>query len=179
MRASLANCEYSAALCRGLIEASEQSPDAAYAAADETPYSAALCRGLIEAFDPGRGGCPGLMGRIPRLYAAASLKQHSFLIVVNTRIPRLYAAASLHEHPYRHRIPRLYAAASLKLRSPLGQLLARRRCERIPRLYAAASLKPVTAGSTYAHRLTRRIPRLYAAASLKRARRQGGTCHRR
>ena len=37
-------------------------------------FSAALCRGLIEA-DPG-GGAPGCRGRgFPRLYAAASLKQ--------------------------------------------------------------------------------------------------------
>ena len=62
---------YSAALCRGLIEASSAS---ASASAVFTAYSAALCRGLIEA----RIAAPRHRERrasIPRLYAAASLKR--------------------------------------------------------------------------------------------------------
>ena len=61
---------YSAALCRGLIEA--RSPPR-IAAATPYGYSAALCRGLIEA----AGGSSARASRrsgIPRLYAAASLK---------------------------------------------------------------------------------------------------------
>ena len=63
--------------------------------------------------------------RIPRLYAAASLKHRPLrgdLAARRARIPRLYAAASLKRGAQlpRHdatwwRIPRLYAAASLKL----------------------------------------------------------------
>ena len=88
---------YSAALCRGLIEACltvSGSPRA-------NPYSAALCRGLIEA---GRCCCRrgGDPHRIPRLYAAASLKpgtRQRSRDGCARRIPRLYAAASLkHAH---------------------------------------------------------------------------------
>ena len=59
---------------------------------------------------------------IPRLYAAASLKQAIATVAAGASgsIPRLYAAASL-KHPEPPnlvlpfgRIPRLYAAASLK-----------------------------------------------------------------
>ena len=85
--------------------------------------------------------------RIPRLYAAASLK----LLFGEARaaggegIPRLYAAASLKPLPAclrprgSHRIPRLYAAASLKLPRDVQRPDLRPTC--IPRLYAAASLK--------------------------------------
>ena len=59
-------------------------------------YSAALCRGLIEAaaYSDAMGVVPA---GIPRLYAAASLKQEGFeaLLLRLGRIPRLYAAASL------------------------------------------------------------------------------------
>ena len=84
-------------------------------------YSAALCRGLIEA--TGRTSAwSSSRRRIPRLYAAASLK-HRGLVALE----RLADG-----------IPRLYAAASLKLSRPPA---ACRRTPRIPRLYAAASLK--------------------------------------
>ena len=84
-------------------------------------YSAALCRGLIEASISSAKPRSSLQ-RIPRLYAAASLK--------------LEDRALAHQHP--HRIPRLYAAASLKL---IFLANGFERQGRIPRLYAAASLK--------------------------------------
>ena len=61
---------YSAALCRGLIEASVLGT---VSFPFSTAYSAALCRGLIEAFRCRSCSLSG--GCIPRLYAAASLKQ--------------------------------------------------------------------------------------------------------
>ena len=108
---------FSAALCRGLIEAARCACSAApgtrcfprlYAAAslkqvvlrDEVLlpalFSAALCRGLIEA-----GSCAaprrGARACFPRLYAAASLKRAAPapVGVLAPRFPRLYAAASL------------------------------------------------------------------------------------
>ena len=87
---------FSAALCRGLIEARplrRRGNDRA------GRFSAALCRGLIEA---------------RRLHPSFPRPLHGF--------PRLYAAASLKQpaRGYRHGgraggFPRLYAAASLKL----------------------------------------------------------------
>ena len=84
-------------------------------------FSAALCRGLIEAGCDLEMAAPTPAG-FPRLYAAASLKRrrdrgpargsHGF--------PRLYAAASLKMVARKRvrqggvRFPRLYAAASLK-----------------------------------------------------------------
>ena len=61
----------SAALCRGLIEASDAliQPDE-----DLTLISAALCRGLIEALVRYGWQAPIVVG-FPRLYAAASLKR--------------------------------------------------------------------------------------------------------
>ena len=60
-------------------------------------FSAALCRGLIEAgFVPIPS--TSLPNRFPRLYAAASLKRHQHPFPDMTsglRFPRLYAAASL------------------------------------------------------------------------------------
>ena len=85
-------------------------------------YSAALCRGLIEATSPPTPEHDALR-RIPRLYAAASLKLPADVapLLHHLRIPRLYAAASLKrdDEPLLGRqlpecIPRLYAAASLK-----------------------------------------------------------------
>ena len=85
-------------------------------------FSAALCRGLIEA-DMRRGSRTGTSPSFPRLYAAASLKlnAHSRITVVSrTRFPRLYAAASLKLRDALTGLacslsfPRLYAAASLK-----------------------------------------------------------------
>ena len=61
---------FSAALCRGLIEATGSHADSIRA---KLPFSAALCRGLIEAGAPGRGSPRRACG-FPRLYAAASLK---------------------------------------------------------------------------------------------------------
>ena len=61
---------FSAALCRGLIEARPSSRPSS----KSTPaFSAALCRGLIEAYLIGRV-LGGELGGFPRLYAAASLK---------------------------------------------------------------------------------------------------------
>ena len=109
---------YSAALCRGLIEARVLWTPSHRGCAR---YSAALCRGLIEAC-----GCalPSSVSRccIPRLYAAASLKPQPRELVLGrtVRIPRLYAAASLKPRVEAQDtrgdrgIPRLYAAASLK-----------------------------------------------------------------
>ena len=181
---------YSAALCRGLIEASR----AVKSSSRRLRYSAALCRGLIEASGPPAWPMPSL-GSIPRLYAAASLKRADRRAGASrlASIPRLYAAASLkpdlgadgvrRESAYSaalcrglieapellracfsgpRRIPRLYAAASLKLqhREPPSAV-----DHGIPRLYAAASLKL----DVYVQRIpdAGRIPRLYAAASLK------------
>ena len=64
-----AETAFSAALCRGLIEAARQGGETE----TERSFSAALCRGLIEA---GRWCCEWRppRGRFPRLYAAASLK---------------------------------------------------------------------------------------------------------
>ena len=87
---------------------------------EETRFSAALCRGLIEARSPRHGAGPPR--RFPRLYAAASLKLRRVIERLNDhgRFPRLYAAASLkHGGPPAglgapSSFPRLYAAASLK-----------------------------------------------------------------
>ena len=59
-------------------------------------FSAALCRGLIEASARRESSTPGR--RFPRLYAAASLKRQELLQVglkLRQGFPRLYAAASL------------------------------------------------------------------------------------
>ena len=62
---------FSAALCRGFIEASEwECPDAWLM----REFSAALCRGFIEAASS-RQKPANLWRRFPRLYAAASLKR--------------------------------------------------------------------------------------------------------
>ena len=61
---------FSAALCRGLIEAWGVHSSAGEVA---RAFSAALCRGLIEA-ERGLSLTLPLMWRFPRLYAAASLK---------------------------------------------------------------------------------------------------------
>ena len=85
---------FSAALCRGLIEAAQLS---IWEKASKTGFSAALCRGLIEAHALTGGTDSAILG-FPRLYAAASLKQdrseaHRSAIIAG--FPRLYAAASL------------------------------------------------------------------------------------
>ena len=110
---------FSAALCRGLIEANTARHRCS---ARRGRFSAALCRGLIEAARPRRGPAPRA-GCFPRLYAAASLKRRS--------APDLAQPA--------HGFPRLYAAASLK-RTGWTRLIFAFGCS-FPRLYAAASLK--------------------------------------
>ena len=60
---------FSAALCRGLIEATMRG----LVTTGGSPFSAALCRGLIEATRR-NATCSSNPRRFPRLYAAASLK---------------------------------------------------------------------------------------------------------
>ena len=159
-------------------------------------FSAALCRGLIEASLGSRASADSV-ACFPRLYAAASLKRSARETIVDAtakRFPRLYAAASLklrHAPGLElaiHRFPRLYAAASLKL--VLEGIGLAHDGERFPRLYAAASLKqacrprPGRRPGLFSAALCRglieagpptgpscaalgRFPRLYAAASLK------------
>ena len=159
-------------------------------------FSAALCRGLIEAWQRAHGTGLAIRG-FPRLYAAASLKPGFALTghIAEIRFPRLYAAASLKPHTTvaaRLAIagfPRLYAAASLKLHRCahaaicvilFSAALCRGLIEapssprrpsasrwRFPRLYAAASLKPLMRIPDVV--VVGRFPRLYAAASLKHA----------
>ena len=85
--------KFSAALCRGLIEARRRwLPGTLH----RPMFSAALCRGLIEA-----GGCHRMRRwwswSFPRLYAAASLKllRDRTITAGCPCFPRLYAAASL------------------------------------------------------------------------------------
>ena len=84
---------FSAALCRGLIEALESH----VRRSGRNSFSAALCRGLIEARRRAKTSSTASR-RFPRLYAAASLK-HIRRVNPYTglqgRFPRLYAAASL------------------------------------------------------------------------------------
>ena len=159
---------FSAALCRGLIEASSTWRRwGAY-----SRFSAALCRGLIEA-RPITAPTPPPRSGFPRLYAAASLKRQSrrrgrhrdrrFSAALcrgliealrprrrsNARGSRFSAAlcrglieARRWRSPassVRRRFPRLYAAASLKRRTNRSSAVC---CSCFPRLYAAASLKP-------------------------------------
>ena len=160
-------------------------------------YSAALCRGLIEAAPrSGTSGTPGR--RIPRLYAAASLKQPRGL-QPRLHARRTYSAALcrglIEARPVSSarvgQAPQYSAALCRGLieaplpgptasapRAGYSAALCRGLIEAcggsgpggrsgwgIPRLYAAASLK------RQPERLDglrdRRIPRLYAAASLK------------
>ena len=95
--------------------------DELLAEATRLGFSAALCRGLIEAACR-RSDRSTPWRRFPRLYAAASLKRQPQRPRPATpaRFPRLYAAASLKHGILGHviqlfcRFPRLYAAASLK-----------------------------------------------------------------
>ena len=138
---------FSAALCRGLIEAFARCrPESRggasfprlYAAASLKPYrhiygddwmdlfSAALCRGLIEAWPS--TACASL-----RFSFSAALCRG--LIEAPSRARRSAASSRC--------FPRLYAAASLKLRTLLTE---QGLGDRFPRLYAAASLKPPFGG---------------------------------
>ena len=159
---------YSAALCRGLIEA---RPPASWSSARSRTYSAALCRGLIEA-PAARPPRPGRRAGIPRLYAAASLKLEAKARTdhVMDGIPRLYAAASLkQQRPAGH--SRGEGAYSAALCRGLIEAAAPPEHGRSMWRYSAAlcrglieaRLHHVRSGQDRAG-----IPRLYAAASLKR-----------
>ena len=133
---------FSAALCRGLIEAGPVCglPGETY------PFSAALCRGLIEA-RRSPAARPAVPARFPRLYAAASLKQRhagdvlAYLAGFSAALCRgLIEAIRCFDRcrTCLRCFPRLYAAASLKLwHVELSAISSRS----FPRLYAAASLK--------------------------------------
>ena len=157
---------FSAALCRGLIEAL----CGVYPFHSSREFSAALCRGLIEA------GCPGMtssvrMMRFPRLYAAASLKLPLGRIESRRqqRFPRLYAAASLKPNEVTHQRERVagFSAALCRglIEARRGSRRARDCGARFPRLYAAASLKHLRLHDR--RQMRGGFPRLYAAASLK------------
>ena len=183
---------FSAALCRGLIEAlspsdapklSQRSFPRLYAAASLKPqlpaaevprargFSAALCRGLIEAI-PWRlmPLTPGW--RFPRLYAAASLK----LVAPRSSVPpRILFSAALcrgliearHLQMIRsYWLIRFSAALCRGLIEAIPwRLMPLTPGWRFPRLYAAASLK--LDGARTGRHGYQRFPRLYAAASLK------------
>ena len=144
---------YSAALCRGLIEASRWL----YSRPAPVVYSAALCRGLIEA--SAVAAPPHQIRR--RMYSAALCRGLIEATVVFTR--------SAVGHRQAGRIPRLYAAASLK-RDELGRIV---RSPSLRTWYSAAlcrglieaALEALVEACTLSG-----IPRLYAAASLKRRR---------
>ena len=169
---------FSAALCRGLIEAARRRP---LRPASSTRFSAALCRGLIEAvldFEGRRGP----RRRFPRLYAAASLKPLSeaggmvvvtlFSAALCRGLIEAKSGAERGEHELRG-FPRLYAAASLK--RPVDDDGAQIRL----RFSAALCRGLIEARRWRARRRhLRRFPRLYAAASLKPARRVGQPAYR-
>ena len=134
-------------------------------------FSAALCRGLIEAaaLHPVRRRAPR---SFPRLYAAASLKlmQRDDGVGETVRFPRLYAAASLkrftqaEERGVPGRFPRLYAAASLKRGEGIARLAGRAK-------FSAALCRGLIEASPHGRPARAQacgFPRLYAAASLKR-----------
>ena len=134
---------YSAALCRGLIEASTRS---AWMAARLPRYSAALCRGLIEALSS-RKPCNSLLS-IPRLYAAASLKRgctgtrRGASYRYSAALCRGLIEACAHKQNVGFFWQR-YSAALCRGLIEAKRWSARneKRMTRIPRLYAAASLK--------------------------------------
>ena len=91
---SLAATVFSAALCRGLIEAVRS--DAPALVVEVRQFSAALCRGLIEAQhipEPGDLVLRQAQRGFPRLYAAASLKLIS-TAPGRRRFPRLLTNAA-------------------------------------------------------------------------------------
>ena len=183
--------QYSAALCRGLIEA----PFSHRPTGRCGRYSAALCRGLIEAprGSPSRASARAC---IPRLYAAASLKpqypprpcprlapysaalcrglieasaRQSAAVADGVRIPRLYAAASLKRKRRTRgvRVLHSYSAALCRglIEAGCGVVGAGRTAA-----YSAALCRGLIEANhkgSHPHDLHTRIPRLYAAASLK------------
>ena len=134
-------------------------------------FSAALCRGLIEARMT-RRKTTDTEGRFPRLYAAASLK-HQPAGGVGMQIesfPRLYAAASL--KPSEVRINGfVFASFSAALCRGLIEAVSRRGAlPDCPRTFSAALCRGLIEArrrSTPATPRSARFPRLYAAASLK------------
>ena len=116
--------------------------------ASQSAFSAALCRGLIEA-GIANSASPMYPHRFPRLYAAASLKplaRGDGPCGAGVGFPRLYAAASLKPRSCcMTSRPRTWFSAALcrgliEAGVPIGRDL--RGELRFPRLYAAASLKP-------------------------------------
>ena len=169
---------FSAALCRGLIEARERVPSCAcllrfprlYAAASlkrsmprpsthprgggaGVPFSAALCRGLIEAvrlYDSRDAAalCRGLIEARPCAAPTSRVFRSSAHALVTARFPRLYAAASLKR--YYGVMPRPHCNYSGEARS-FSAALCRGLIEAgltgFPRLYAAASLMVLDAAA--------------------------------
>ena len=134
-------------------------------------FSAALCRGLIEAWFSNRARADVSKG-FPRLYAAASLKRHvphRVVVDLEPRFPRLYAAASLKPSCRRSALVGSAGFSAALCRGLIEALLHRliiyRFLAGFPRLYAAASLKRDIGPFIFAG--IQRFPRLYAAASLK------------
>ena len=128
-------------------------------------FSAALCRGLIEAAPCPATWSPSPAG-FPRLYAAASLKLGKSAGNHGLRhacFPRLYAAASLK----RRAMTTLktegaaFSAALCRGLIEAGRFPSRRSAgaPRFPRLYAAASLKPPQGAA-----MTRRTVPTFSAA---------------
>ena len=121
------------------------------------PFSAALCRGLIEACTSVELR-HRRSNRFPRLYAAASLKRNSrcwsghipkrFSAALCRGLIEAALARWLGA-PYLRCFPRLYAAASLK---PKLRASRARSAGSFPRLYAAASLKRELATIEFAAR---------------------------
>ena len=171
------------------------------------PFSAALCRGLIEAVSDQQLAVGGHLG-FPRLYAAASLKRSAARRAGRRRggfsaaLCRGLIEASQWSAAvcrFLKRFPRLYAAASLKLHARAQRLrdLAQFSAALCRGLIEAASRWGwPDPGATFSAALCRglieaidmlnnlalltRFPRLYAAASLKhRDRRHTGHTHRR
>ena len=138
-------------------------------------FSAALCRGLIEAVEtPARPARKNR--RFPRLYAAASLKRLPLqrrAVRAALGFPRLYAAASLKRNVLRRvnrqlktGFPRLYAAASLKRVSSRVMMPSQK-------AFSAALCRGLIEAPPVGRPCAgwrRRFPRLYAAASLKQGR---------
>ena len=142
-------------------------------AVEPVAFSAALCRGLIEA-RWSDVTAPVARPGFPRLYAAASLK-HSDLRRAHRQLPVFSAALCrglIEATSPRWRTPtarRRFSAALCRglIEAPApGSPSAGAGWRSFPRLYAAASLKP--GDRHHPPDECTGFPRLYAAASLKR-----------
>ena len=139
--------QFSAALCRGLIEAAQGIGPIV---GSHIKFSAALCRGLIEARSD-VGSPSGRSARFPRLYAAASLKPCRYPGRL-WRSRRKFSAAlcrGLIEAPIRFLCSPSFLVFSAALCRGLIEAPSIASCRYqsaagFPRLYAAASLKPAT-----------------------------------